>query len=58
MVGGGIQQYLYPQNHPDLIDVAIAVQPYPDMAGQILRVGDCELLEHYMGVALLARCPA
>lgn len=48
--GGGIQQYLYPQNHPGLIDAAIAVQPYPDMVGQIPHVGDCELLEHYMDV--------
>ncbi|MBN8753711.1 MULTISPECIES: DUF6351 family protein [Variovorax] len=48
--GGGIQQYLYPQNHPGLIDAAIAVQPYPDMVGQIPHVGDCELLEYYMDV--------
>ena len=48
--GGGIQQYLYPQNHPGLLDAAIAVQPYPDMVGQIPHVGDCELLEYYMDV--------
>jgi hypothetical protein len=48
--GGGIQQYLYPQNHPGLIDAAIAQQPYPDMVGQIPHVGDCELLEYYMDV--------
>lgn len=48
--GGGIQQYIYPQNHPGLIDAAIAQQPYPDMVGQIPHIGDCELLEYYMDV--------
>ncbi|RYX93253.1 MAG: hypothetical protein EOO28_19460 [Comamonadaceae bacterium] len=48
--GGGIQQYLYPQNHPGLIDAAMAQQPYPDMVGQVPHVGDCELLEYYMDV--------
>jgi len=48
--GGGIQQYLYPQNHPGIIDAAISQQPYPDMVGQIPHVGDCELLEYYMDV--------
>jgi len=48
--GGAIQQYIYPQNHPGLIDAAIAQQPYPDMVGQIPHVGDCELLEYYMDV--------
>ncbi len=48
--GGGIQQYVYPQNHPGLIDAAVAQQPYPDMVGQIPHIGDCELLEYYMDV--------
>lgn len=48
--GGAIQQYLYAQNHPGLIDAAIPQQPYPDMVGQIPHVGDCELLEYYMDV--------
>src|SRR5690606_21035644 len=48
--GGAIQQYLYSQNHPGLIDAAIPQQPYPDMAGQIPHVGDCELLEYYMDI--------
>ncbi|WP_027014902.1 DUF6351 family protein [Comamonas composti] len=48
--GGAIQQYVYPQNHPGLLDAAVAVQPYPDMVGQIPHVGDCELLEYYMDV--------
>ncbi|MDM0002279.1 DUF6351 family protein [Variovorax sp. J22P240] len=48
--GGGIQQYLYPQNHPGLLDAAIPQQAYPDMVGQVPHVGDCELLEYYMDV--------
>ncbi len=48
--GGAIQQYLYAQNHPGLIDAAIPTQNYPDMVGQIPHVGDCELLEYYMDV--------
>lgn len=48
--GGAIQQYVYPQNHPGLIDAAIAQQPYPDMVSQIPHIGDCELLEYYMDV--------
>lgn len=48
--GGAIQQYVYAQNHPGLIDAAIPTQNYPDMVGQIPHVGDCELLEYYMDV--------
>lgn len=48
--GGGIQQYLYAQNHPGLIDAAIAQYAYPDMVTQVVHVGDCELLEYYMDV--------
>jgi len=48
--GGAIQQYIYPQNHPGLIDAAVAQQSYPDMVGQIPHIGDCELLEYYMDV--------
>ena len=46
--GGGIQQYIYAQNHPDLIDAAIPQYAYPDMVTQVVHIGDCELLEHYM----------
>ena len=46
--GGGIQQYLYAQNHPGLIDAAIPQYSYPDMVSQAVHVGDCELLEFYM----------
>jgi hypothetical protein len=46
--GGGIQQYIYGQNHPGLIDAAIPQYSYPDMVTQAVHVGDCELLEFYM----------
>lgn len=48
--GGGIQQYVYNQNHPDLLDGLIPQYSYPDMTTQTINVGDCELLEHYMDV--------
>jgi Tannase-like family of unknown function (DUF6351) len=48
--GGAIQQYLYGQNHPGLLDVAIPEFSYPDMVTQTIHVGDCELLERYMDV--------
>ena len=49
--GGGIQQYVYAQNHPGrILDAAVPQQSYPDMATQTIHVGDCELLEHYMDV--------
>lgn len=45
--GGAIQQYVYAQNHPGIIDAAIPQYSYPDMVSQIIHVADCELLEHY-----------
>jgi glycerophosphoryl diester phosphodiesterase len=48
--GGGIQQYVYAQNHPDLLDALIPQYAYPDMTTQTIHIGDCELLEHYMDV--------
>jgi hypothetical protein len=48
--GGGIQQYVYGQNHPGLIDAAIPQYSYPDMVTQAVHIGDCELLEFYMDV--------
>ncbi|TVQ38880.1 MAG: hypothetical protein EA370_05445 [Wenzhouxiangella sp.] len=48
--GGGIQQFVYGQNHPGLLDAAIPQRTYPDMVTQTIHVGDCELLEHYMDV--------
>ena len=46
--GGGIQQYVYAQNHPDLLDAAIPQRSYPDMTTQTIHVGDCALLDRYM----------
>jgi hypothetical protein len=48
--GGAIQQYMYGQNHPGLLDAAIPQYSYPDMVTQTIHVGDCELLEFYMSV--------
>ena len=48
--GGAIQQYVYQQNHPGLIDAGVPQYSYPDMVTQTIHVGDCELLEHYMDV--------
>ncbi|MEO3747938.1 DUF6351 family protein [Plantactinospora sp. B5E13] len=49
--GGGIQQYVYGQNHGTrVIDAAVPQYSYPDMATQTIHVGDCELLEYYMDV--------
>ena len=49
--GGGIQQYVYAQNHPGLLDAAIPQYSYPDMVSQAVHIGDCELLEFYMDVS-------
>lgn len=46
--GGAVQQYVYGQNHPSLLDAAIPQYSYPDMVTQTIHVGDCELLERYM----------
>ncbi|MGA8045945.1 MAG: DUF6351 family protein [Dermatophilaceae bacterium] len=51
--GGAIQQYVYGQNHPGLIDAAIPVQSYPDMITQVIHVGDCELLERLVDTQIL-----
>ncbi|MDZ7676067.1 MAG: DUF6351 family protein [Acidimicrobiales bacterium] len=48
--GGAIQQYVYAQNHPGLLDAAIPQYSYPDMVTQTIDTGDCELLEHYFDV--------
>ncbi len=48
--GGAIQQYVYGQNHPGLIDAGIPQRSYPDMVTQTIHIGDCELLEYYMDV--------
>jgi hypothetical protein len=48
--GGAIQQYVYSQNHPGMLDAGVPQYAYPDMVTQTIHVGDCELLEHYMDV--------
>jgi hypothetical protein len=48
--GGGIQQYVYGQDFPGIIDAAIPVYAYPDEVTQATHVADCELLEYYMDV--------
>ncbi len=46
--GGGIQQYVYGQNHKGLIDAGVPQYSYPDMLTQTIHIGDCELLERWM----------
>ena len=46
--GGAIQQYVYGQNHPGLIDAGVPQYSYPDMVTQTIHVGDCELLERWL----------
>lgn len=48
--GGGIQQYIYAQNHKGLLDAAIPQYSYPDMVTQAVHIGDCEPLEFFMDV--------
>lgn len=45
--GGAVQQFIYAQNDPGLIDALIPIQPFPDMITQVNPVGDCELLHYY-----------
>ena len=51
--GGGIQQYVYAQNHPGLIDAGIPQYSYPDMITQTIHIGDCELLERWFDLNVL-----
>lgn len=48
--GGAIQQYLFAQNNPEILDAAIALYSYPDMITQTIHVMDCEPLEYYFDV--------
>ncbi len=50
--GGGIQQYVYAQNHKGLIDAGIPQYSYPDMLTQTIHIGDCELLERWIDFEL------
>src|SRR5690606_10229082 len=49
--GGGIQQHVDSQNHPDLLDAGVPQYSSPDMVTQTIHLGDCELLEYYMDAA-------
>jgi len=55
--GGAIQQYVYGQNHPGLLDAAIPQYSYPDMVTQTIHVGDCELLERWADSRVLVSGP-
>lgn len=48
--GGAIQQYLFAQNHPDLLDAIIPQYSYPDMLSQTIYALDCDLVEHYFAI--------
>ncbi len=48
--GGAIQQYLFAQNHPDLLDAIIPQYSYPDMLSQTIYALDCDLIEHYFAI--------
>ncbi len=48
--GGAIQQHVYAQNHPGVIDAGIPQYSYPDMVSQAVHIGDCEPLEFYFDV--------
>jgi len=55
--GGGIQQYVYGQNHPGLIDAGVPQRSYPDMITQTIHIGDCELLERWIDLKVLQGDP-
>ncbi len=55
--GGGIQQYVYGQNHKGLLDAGIPQYSYPDMITQTIHIGDCELIERWMDMSVLAGNP-
>src|SRR5690625_2078579 len=48
--GGSIQQFIYAQNHPKLLDALIPIQVFPDMITQVDPVGVCALNEYYFNV--------
>lgn len=55
--GGGVQQYLFAQNQPGLLDAGIPIQSYPDMVTQTIPISDCPLLGQYFREEV-ARDPA
>ena len=53
--GGAIQQYVYAQNHPGLLDAIIPQASYPDMHTQTIPVADGMLTEYYFDVVAPAQ---
>lgn len=45
--GGAVQQYMFAQNSPGLLDGGIPIYSYPDMITQTIPVSDCPLLSQY-----------
>ncbi|WP_395400492.1 DUF6351 family protein [Pseudoduganella sp. UC29_106] len=45
--GGAVQQYMFAQNRPGLLDAGIPIQSYPDMVTQTIPISDCPLLGQY-----------
>lgn len=45
--GGAIQQFVYAQNDPELLDALIPLQVFPDMISIVDPVGDCALNEYF-----------
>jgi len=45
--GGAVQQYMFAQNRPGLLDAGIPIQSYPDMVTQAIPISDCPLLGQY-----------
>ncbi|MES2260111.1 MAG: DUF6351 family protein [Pseudomonadota bacterium] len=45
--GGAVQQYLFAQNRPGLLDGGVPIQSYPDMVTQTIPISDCPLLGQY-----------
>lgn len=54
--GGAVQQYLFAQNAPGLLDGGIPIYSYPDMVTQTIPISDCPLLGQYFADAV-ARDP-
>ncbi len=45
--GGAVQQYMFAQNRPGLIDGGIPIESFPDMVTQTIYTADCPLLGQY-----------
>ncbi len=45
--GGAVQQYLFAQNNPRLLDGGVPIQSFPDMVTQTIPISDCPLLGQY-----------